>query len=247
MSNRIFWITTPQEERLVTQPKAHLSYQISNGRLLRGPLPENTYGGIMAISLFELSAVDHNLISALTEECSLFGYRAVFAAVDDSVNERLASVFEALGAKLTARGLPLIVPVSYQNHCKNVSYCAPTSISGGALNEYLDTLLDKIDASKLYLEHRLTQTKFTMPSLSGDGIFITEDERDAILSSADVQAFYSPELFLNYCTYRQEGVPHFLLFDDERTLRAKLDFGTKLGVAGQFLLYRELKNFYPLL
>lgn len=244
MNHRIFWITSPGEESSVSHPKAHLAYRISNGHLLRGPLPANTYGGMMAIT--EFCDCSEQIASELFSECALFGFRGVFAAVEEEPQQKLTEIFEYLGASLSAHRIPLIVPITYASLCKNTSYYASTSISGGSLQEYLQSLLLTVDASKLYLEHPVTNNKFAMPTLSGNGHGITPKEAEEILARQEVQAFYSPELFLNYCTYRENGEPHFLLFDDERTLRAKIELGQKLGVAGQFLLYRECKEFYRL-
>ena len=201
----------------------------------------------MAISQFEITNADTVLVAELAAECSIFGYRAIFAAVTDSFEKNNAKLFETLGAQLSRYGISLIVPISYAPFCENVAFCASTSISGGSLREYLDSLISNINGVPFYLEHPLTQIRFTMPSLTGDGMSITRSELSEILERQEVQAFYSPELFLNYCTYRQNGTPHFLLFDDTRTLQAKIELGQTLGVAGQFLLYRELGNFYPML
>ena len=244
MSNRIFWITSPQEEQSITRPKAHLAYRISNGHLLRGPLPVNTYGGIMAIFQFEQTKVDSTLVSELTEECACFGYREVFIATTDKFDKNSAELFEILGSQLSAYGITLIVPHSYASFCKHVAFSVSTSISGGSLRDYLESIIQTLGSSHLYLEHPLTQTEFTMPALTGNGTQISRNDINRILSFPETQVYYSPELFLNYCTYRQNGVPHFLLFDDERTIQAKIEFGKTLGIAGQLLLYHELADYY---
>lgn len=242
-----YWLVRPSEETQITAQKAHLAYRISNSYLLRRLLPPDTSGGILAIDRIDLAASWESLIASLLSECSQFSYRAILIALPNNVSKELVPFLNDLNSILKKHALPLILPLKYALVCPNAHYLVSSAISGGSLHIYLEELIDLYGADHLILEHSLTRREFSMPAQADSVNDLSSAELNALLNDPTCQPFYSPELCLNYCTYQNESGARFLLFDDERTLSAKTQLGTSLGIERHLYFYYELKEFYPLL
>ena len=53
---------------------------------------------------------------------------------------------------------------------------------------------------------------------------------------------FSRELMANYFTYSAERGTHFVLFDDEETLRQKVSLAQRLGIPSAFVMYPEIAD-----
>ena len=54
--------------------------------------------------------------------------------------------------------------------------------------------------------------------------------------------YFSRELMANYFTYSAERGTHFVLFDDEETLRQKVSLAQRLGIPSAFVMYPEIAD-----
>ena len=57
--------------------------------------------------------------------------------------------------------------------------------------------------------------------------------------------FFSQELCARYFTYMQDQETHFVLFDDESTLRQKLKTGEAMGFSTAFFMWPEIRDIAP--
>ena len=54
--------------------------------------------------------------------------------------------------------------------------------------------------------------------------------------------FYSDALCARYFTLTRQGQTHFVLFDDARTLRRKLDLARQLGIRDALVMLPEVED-----
>ena len=151
----------------------------------------------------------------------MFAYDAVLFLGHFSPSQKLIEFWRKLKNYLLRHDIPLILPLSVSPYCQGTKFHLTSAVSGGSLRGYLEELSRVFGADALVVEHRVSRRKFNMPAHDGNGIQITEQELNTLLSQPDIQPFYSPELCMNYCTYRSKDGDHFVLFDDTRSLSAK--------------------------
>ncbi len=237
-----FLLVHPDEAPFTNEKKAHLAYRISENHLLRGNISSDTRGGWMVISSNEKISSHSLLFSEIISECNVFGYEAVLFPSGIPIDDALLAFWNELSICLLARKIRLILPLSASAICPNASFHVSSAVSGGSLRAYLETLIHKVGAQNLIIEHPLIRRTFDMPSKSGEGVPITEQELQTLLSRSEIQSFYSPDLCTNYFTYHTSEGAHFVLFDDARSLSAKAKLCETLGLKVHLYLFSEIKN-----
>ena len=81
---------------------------------------------------------------------------------------------------------------------------------------------------------------FTLPSPTPNGISLSAAARAALLAQTGAQPFFSRELCAKYFTYMNaDGQAHFVLYDDDSTLAAKLAQLAGCGVQNVFALFPD--------
>lgn len=98
-----------------------------------------------------------------------------------------------------------------------------TAISGGSLTEYISSLQGIYSAARIAAFLQPVSQDFTLPSPTPNGISLSAAARAALLAQTGAQPFFSRELCAKYFTYLDaDGQAHFVLYDDDSTLAAKL-------------------------
>ena len=86
---------------------------------------------------------------------------------------------------------------------------------------------------------------FFLPSPTGSGTPLTQEELRERIQQRQPSIFFSHELCARYFTYARDGETHFVLFDDADTLSQKLRTGGNMGFAAAFLMYPEVQDLLP--
>ena len=81
---------------------------------------------------------------------------------------------------------------------------------------------------------------FPLPCPGGQGTPLTLPQLEAL--AAGRPTFYSDALCARYFTLTRQGQTHFVLFDDARTLRRKLDLARQLGIRDALVMLPEVED-----
>lgn len=241
------FLVTPDEAHLVSAEKAYLAYRIFDNHLFRGAISSDTHGGWMVIVSTESDALRPAICSEILSECRTFGYDAVMFLENPPFSETMIAFWNELSSILFRHNISLILPLSASAQCSGAKFHIYSAVSGGSLRSYLEDLIRAVGSENLIVEHRVTRNKFDMPSSDSEGTQITEQELQVLLSQSETQPYYSPELCMNYCTYRTKSGAQFVLFDDARSLSAKANLCESFGIKHQLYLFSEVKNLYSTL
>ena len=115
-----------------------------------------------------------------------------------------------------------------------------TAISGGSLTEYISSLQGIYSAARIAAFLQPVSQHFTLPSPTPNGVLLSAAARAALLAQTGAQPFFSRELCAKYFTYMNaDGQAHFVLYDDDSTLAAKLAQLAGCGVQNVFALFPD--------
>ena len=118
-----------------------------------------------------------------------------------------------------------------------------TAISGGNFAQYLqESAAAHGGASRTALDVQRLRMEFTLPSRTGRGKPLSQQELKQLLDQEQPAVFFSEDLCARYFTYRRDGDTRFVLFDDAETISRKLRLGAELGFAAAFLLWAEIRD-----
>ena len=223
---QIYLAVTPGEYQSAAKYSrlfAHVAYRIGpESQLLRQSLLLQTHGGLLT-----LGDRDAPPISAPEALCA---GRKVFAAM--------------LAQQLRKTRRTLYVPES----CA-VSGAVPlicTALSGGSFPQLLQEAARQFGgAEHLGLDVQRLRMDFTLPAKSGEGRPLSADEFRALVEKESPAVFFSQELCARYFTYMQDQETHFVLFDDESTLRQKLKTVEAMGFSTAFFMWPEIRDIAP--
>ena len=151
--------------------------------------------------------------------------------------DRLARL-EALSPLLASCGRTLYVP----EHCPiaGATILLCTALSGGTLEGRLTQAVDQYGAEHLALDLQRLAMDFPLPCPGGQGTPLTLPQLEAL--AAGRPTFYSDALCARYFTLTRQGQTHFVLFDDARTLRRKLELARQLGIRDALVMLPEVED-----
>lgn len=179
------------------------------------------------------------LAADLVFEARRVGAIGVFADFEHDT-PRNRALLTAFDAALHEAELPFYVPLSCAQPLNHAIVTVPTALSGGSLTAYLSSLQEVYGVSRVAAFLQPVSQDFTLPSGSPDGTPLTKSAREALLTQTGAQPFFSRELCAKYFTYTApDGSAHFVLFDDETTLEAKLMQLSGCKVPTVFALYPD--------
>ena len=115
-----------------------------------------------------------------------------------------------------------------------------TALSGGTLEGRLNQAASRYGAEHLALDLQRLAMDFPVPCPSGQGTVLTRSQLAAL--AAGRPTFYSDALCARYFTLTRQGQTHFVLFDDARTLRRKLDLARQLGIRDALVMLPEVED-----
>lgn len=203
----------PEERFIVTLPPrlapevqgwrvtpAHQAYRLGP-RLMRaeGALPQ---GGLMALGDrgFDALGGAEALSQEIVRECQARGFSG---AVLDF--ERLLPPLEQLAAQLdgqfSRRGWTLLVPERYAGCAPGGRVMISSALSGGSLRQRLEEALARFGADRTALALERVAEDFFLPSPTGGGQALTQQELKEQMARLNPSVFFSSELCAQYFTY----------------------------------------------
>ena len=216
-----------------------------NGALRRTQLPTakaRSYLGLCDLPR-QLQTVNAPRIAAdLTYEAKRTEALGVFADFERDVpvcRELLAAIDKAL----FEADIPFYVPIASRQAVQHATLTVDTAISGGSLTERVSSLQGMYGAKRIAAFLHPVSSDFVLPSETPDGTVLSPEERQSLLNRTGSQTFFSRELCAKYFTYTDENSrAHFVLFDDDTTMQAKLAQLSGCGVRTVFALYPDAER-----
>ena len=231
---------------------AHMAYQIGRGpHLFRAGLPVPLRGGLMAL---DAKGVDGGgdpgvLCQEILRECTARGFRGVLCLSDGRPLPVLERTLTQLDSLLAQRGLTLHVPEAYGSCTQKARVLISSALSGGSLTQRLEDAAQRFGGpDRITLAVRRVAEDFFLPSPTGSGRPMSREELARQLKERAPSVFFSNELCARYYTYMsRENGAHFVLFDDETSIRKKLQIARRLGIRRAVAALPEIDDILPAL
>lgn len=143
----------------------------------------------------------------------------------------LEQVVRELGGQCRRRNWTLIVPEQYGHCSEHALVMISSALSGGSLRQRLQEAQERFGRDRVALALQRVAEDFFLPSPSGSGTPLSQDELHRRIHQLSPSIFFSQELCARYFTYMsRESGAHFVLFDDGATLRRKLEAAQSLDI-----------------
>ena len=222
---------------------AHVAYQVgADSRLLRQNLLLNTRGGLLSLGDGDCPPIasPDRLCQEIRRECAARNYSGVAADFEGPVTADRAAFLSMLQTVLKPDGRVVYIPEAYAAMVSEAIVIVCTALSGGQFRQRVEEAVNRFGRVALDVE-RLAMD-FTVPAPDGMGTPLGAAGLRSLLQEREPAVFFSDELCARYITYTQNGVGHFVVFDDAETLRQKLRVGRELGCAAAFLVFPEVED-----
>lgn len=224
---------------------AHIAYRVGGGpHLFRANSPVPLRGGMMLIvdDGYDGRGEPSTFCREVIRECAARGYTGVICDFERYL-PALARVVAELAPMLARRGWPLYVTERYGPHSGTAKVLIPTALSGGSLRVRLEEAVSQYGANRLALAIERVAQDFFLPSPTGQGLPLSQDELRARMEQLQPSVFFSEELCARYFTYmsRQNGA-HFVLFDDAASIGKKLRLARSLDIGDALLPYPDVSD-----
>ena len=231
-------------------PLAHMAFQIGpEGRLHQAPLPPDVTGGLMLVGMPEAPKGDadpRRTVQEILSVCQARAFIGVVLDLEEQPSPYITQLIEALEAGLARNRRGLFLPESYANFSQRTFLYLSSAISGGSLRQRLKSAVDAYGADRLALSLHRAREDFFLPSPTGAGRPLSQEELRQRMARLDPRVHFSQDLCAHYFTYmsRETGA-HFILFDDEKSLGKKREIAQEVGIQRFFWLYPVVEEFRP--
>ncbi len=252
----ILILTTPPD--LLAQARetgltlGHMAYRVGRGpHLFRPGVPVPLRGGLMVVDSKDCDGRGEPgvLCQEIVRECSARGFRGVICRFDGRPLPLLERAVSHLDQLLPQKGLTLHVSESYADCTKTARVLISSALSGGSLTQRLQDAAGRFGGpERITLDLRRVAEDFFLPSPTGCGRPMSREDLARQLTERAPSVFFSNELCARYFTYmsRDSGA-HFVLFDDEMSLRKKLQVAQRLGIRRAVAALPEIDDLLPAL
>ncbi len=211
---------------------AHLAYRLGPGPHLFRAGSTSPRGGLMVVDDQDFDGLGPTgpLCQEIVRECQVRGFSGAILDFENRLPP-LEQIAAALDEPFARRGWTLIVPERYASAAPHARVAIPSALSGGSLQKRLEEALERFGESRVVLALEKRAEDFFLPSPTGSGQPLTEQELEGLKQRLSPSVFFSGELCTRYFTYMsRESGAHFVLFDDGDTLRHKVDVARRLGI-----------------
>ncbi|MBQ8389631.1 MAG: hypothetical protein IJX52_01460 [Oscillibacter sp.] len=237
MTKDNIFITLPPQQLPALQgwdvTPAHLAYRVGKGpHLFRAGGTPPPKGGLMVLDNhgFDGRGPIAPFCQEVVRECLARGF---CGAVLEFEGRRppLEQIADHLDNLFARRSWLLFVPEGYGLCATHAKVMISSALSGGSLALRLEECVQRFGRDRVVLALEKTAEDFFLPSPSGKGIPLTQEELKERMARLHPSVFFSQELCARYFTYmsRDNGA-HFVLFDDGDTLRRKLEVARGQGI-----------------
>jgi hypothetical protein len=121
-----------------------------------------------------------------------------------------------------------------------------SALSGGSLAGRIAQGQETFGNDRVALAIERSAEEFLLPAPSGSGIPLTPEELRRRMDQFRPATYFSGELCAHYFTWQgQDGRAHFVLFDNETSLRKKLQVARQAGVSFCLMAYPEVADVLP--
>lgn len=216
---------------------AHLAYRLGPGPHLFRAESTVPKGGLMVVDDRDFDGLGPTgpLCQEILRECQARGFSGAVLDFENRLPP-LEQIAASLDEQFARRGWGLYVTERYAPHAPHARVMIPSALSGGSLQRRLEEALERCGESRTVLALEKVAEDFSLPSPTGSGRPLTEQELEELRERLSPSVFFSGDLCARYFTYMsRENGAHFVMFDDGDTLRRKIEVGRKLGV-GTFLI-----------
>ena len=222
---QIYLAVTPGEYQSAAKYSrlfAHVAYRIGpESQLLRQSLLLQTRGGLLALGDRDAPPISapEALCAGILRECARRSYTGVLLDFEARPTDDRKVFAGMLAQHLRKTRRTLYVPESCAVPGAVPLIC--TALSGGSFPQRLQ------EAARQF------------------GGPLSEEEFRSLVEKESPAVFFSQELCARYFTYMQGQETHFVLFDDESTLRQKLKTGEAMGFSTAFFMWPEIRDIAP--
>mgnify|MGYP000538885007 FL=1 len=227
-------------------PVAHVAYRVGGGpHLFRASIPVSVRGGLMVIDNtgFDGRGEAGPFCQEVLRECMARGYDGILCDFEGHPLQVLAQAVRTLGELTKKRGWPLYVTEAYAPFSDSAIALIPSALSGGSLQQRLQEAVERFGAARVALAVERVAEDFFLPSPSGSGTPLSQDELHRRIHQLSPSIFFSQELCARYFTYMsRESGAHFVLFDDGATLRRKLEAAQSLDIRTVLAPWQEISD-----
>ena len=247
---QIYLAVTPGEYQSAAKYSrlfAHVAYRIGpESQLLRQSLLLQTRGGLLALGDRDAPPISapEALCAGILRECARRSYTGVLLDFEARPTDDRKVFAGMLAQHLRMTRRTLYVPESCAVPGAVPLIC--TALSGGSFPQRLQEAARQFGGAELLgLDVQRLRMDFTLPAKSGEGRPLSEEEFRSLVEKESPAVFFSQELCARYFTYMQGQETHFVLFDDESTLRQKLKTGEAMGFSTAFFMWPEIRDIAP--
>ena len=243
-------LTAPPDQARAAQrfglPVAHVAYRVGGGpHLFRASLPVPIRGGVMAVDCagFDGRGESGPFCQEVLRECAARGFTGVLCDFEGRPLPLLVQILRELEELLQKRGWPLYVPESYGSYTAGARVLISSALSGGSLAQRLAEAAQRYGQGRVALAIERVAEDFYLPSPSGQGQPLSQEELRRLMDERSPSIFISTELCAHYFTYMsRENGAHFVLFDDAGSIRKKLQVARGLGIRQAVLSYPQVED-----
>ena len=247
---QIYLAVTPGEYQSAVKYSrlfAHVAYRIGpESQLLRQSLLLQTRGGLLALGDRDAPPISapEALCAGILRECARRSYTGVLLDFEARPTDDRKVFAGMLAQHLRKTRRTLYVPESCAVPGAVPLIC--TALSGGSFPQRLQEAARQFGGAELLgLDVQRLRMDFTLPAKSGEGRPLSEEEFRSLVEKESPAVFFSQDLCARYFTYMQGQETHFVLFDDESTLRQKLKTGEAMGFSAAFFMWPEIRDIAP--
>ena len=236
MPQDAFIITLPPQQlpalRGWQATPAHLAYRLGPGPHLFRAGSTAPRGGLMVVDDHDFDGLGATgpLCQEIIRECQARGFSGAVLDFENRLPP-LEQIAGALDEAFARQGWTLYVTERYGPHAPHARVMIPSALSGGSLRRRLEEALEQFGESRTVLALEKRREDFFLPSPTGSGQPLTEEELEQLKQRLAPSIFFSGDLCARYFTYMsRESGAHFVLFDDSDTLRRKVEVARELGI-----------------
>ena len=143
------------------------------------------------------------------------GFTGVVCDFESGRIPPLEQVVQELGNQCFRRSWTLLVPEQYGHCSPHAQVCICSALSGGTLVQRLREAQERFGRDRVVLALQRVAEDFFLPSPTGSGTPLTQEELRERIQQQQPSIFFSHELCARYFTYMsRESGAHFVLYDD---------------------------------